>query len=112
MNLCYEFHDGHLSAYFLDDDLRSRVNDNMYGNDYGFSMIGTDSGVTVAILTAGDSDAYALGIHDGTVITGWDGMNFTHMPELDSPYAYPIVGVVCVTIVVTCLIILKKKKWF
>lgn len=73
MNLCYEFHDGHLSAYFLDDDLRSRVNDNMYGNDYGFSMIGTDSGVTVAILTADDSDAYALGIHDGTVITGWDG---------------------------------------
>ena len=73
MNLCYEFHDGHLSAYFLDDDLRSRVNDNMYGNDYGFSMISTDSGVTVAILTAGDSDAYALGIHDGTVITGWDG---------------------------------------
>ena len=73
MNLCYEFHDGHLSAYFLDNDLRSRVNDNMLGNDYGFSMISTDSGVTVAILTAGDSDAYALGIHDGTVITGWDG---------------------------------------
>ena len=47
-----------------------------------------------------------------TLITGWYGMNFTHMPELDSPYAYPIVGVVCVTIVVTCLIILKKKKWF
>lgn len=47
-----------------------------------------------------------------TLITGWYGMNFTHMPELDSPYAYPIVGIVCVTIVVTCLIILKKKKWF
>lgn len=47
-----------------------------------------------------------------TLITGWYGMNFTHMPELDSPYAYPIVGVVCVAIVVTCLIILKKKKWF
>ena len=47
-----------------------------------------------------------------TLITGWYGMNFTHMPELDSPYAYPIVAIVCVTIVVTCLIILKKKKWF
>ena len=47
-----------------------------------------------------------------TLITGWYGMNFTHMPELDSPYAYPIVAVVCLTIVVTCLIILKKKKWF
>ncbi len=73
MNLCYEFHDGHLSPYFLDDDLRSRVNDNMLGNDYGFSMIGTDSGDIVAIVTDSSSAAYALGIHDGTVITGWDG---------------------------------------
>ncbi len=47
-----------------------------------------------------------------TLITGWYGMNFTHMPELDSPYAYPIVAGVCLLIVVTCLIILKKKKWF
>ena len=47
-----------------------------------------------------------------TLITGWYGMNFTHMPELDSPYAYPIVAVVCLTIVVTCLILLKKNKWF
>ena len=47
-----------------------------------------------------------------TLITGWYGMNFTHMPELDSPYAYPIVAGVCLLIVTTCLIILKKKKWF
>ena len=47
-----------------------------------------------------------------TLITGWYGMNFTHMPELDSPYAYPIVAGVCLLIVITCLIILKKKKWF
>ena len=73
MNLCYEFHDGHLSPYFLDDDLRSRVNDNMLGNDYGFSMIGTDNGDIVAIVTDSSSAAYDLGIHDGTVITGWNG---------------------------------------
>ena len=47
-----------------------------------------------------------------TLITGWYGMNFVHMPELDSPYAYPIVAGVCLLIVVTWLIILKKKKWF
>jgi magnesium transporter len=47
-----------------------------------------------------------------TLITGWYGMNFTHMPELDEPIAYPIVFCVCLTIVITCLIILKKKKWF
>ena len=47
-----------------------------------------------------------------TLITGWYGMNFTHMPELDSPYAYPIVGGVCLLIIVISLIVLKKKKWF
>ncbi|MBR7020510.1 MAG: magnesium transporter CorA [Lachnospiraceae bacterium] len=47
-----------------------------------------------------------------TLITGWYGMNFTHMPELDEPIAYPIVFIVCICIVTTCLIILKKKKWF
>ena len=36
-------------------------------------MIGTDNGETVAILTDEDSAAYDLGIHDGTVITGWNG---------------------------------------
>jgi len=47
-----------------------------------------------------------------TLITGWYGMNFKYMPELDWPYSYPIVFGVCVLIASTILIILKKKKWF
>ncbi len=47
-----------------------------------------------------------------TFIVGWYGMNFEHMPELKSAYAYPIVlsGV----IIITCgmLIYFKKKDWF
>ena len=46
-----------------------------------------------------------------TLITGWYGMNFRFMPELDKPYAYPIVLAVCIGIVVGCLIWFKKKKW-
>lgn len=46
-----------------------------------------------------------------TLITGWYGMNFRHMPELDYPWAYPAVLVVCVGIVIACLVYFKKKKW-
>ena len=46
-----------------------------------------------------------------TLITGWYGMNFTHMPELDSPYGYPVVTVAALVIAVASLLYFKKKKW-
>ena len=46
-----------------------------------------------------------------TLITGWFGMNFKYMPELNQPWAYPVVGAVCILIAVVSLIIFKKKKW-
>ncbi len=46
-----------------------------------------------------------------TLIVGWYGMNFVHMPELQSPYGYPAVIALCVLIVIICLIFFKKKKW-
>ena len=46
-----------------------------------------------------------------TLITGWYGMNFTHMPELDSPYGYPVVIVAALMIAVVSLMYFKKKKW-
>lgn len=45
-----------------------------------------------------------------TLIVGWYGMNFTHMPELDSPLAYPIVILVCILIIIGSIIFVKKKK--
>ena len=46
-----------------------------------------------------------------TLIVGWYGMNFRYMPELESPYGYPIVILVSLAIVISCLIFFKKKKW-
>jgi len=46
-----------------------------------------------------------------TLIASFYGMNFKHMPELDSKYAYPMVIAVMVLITVIMLIFFKKKKW-
>ena len=46
-----------------------------------------------------------------TLITGWYGMNFRYMPELEQKWAYPAVLVLCLVIVIACLWYFKKKKW-
>jgi magnesium transporter len=46
-----------------------------------------------------------------TLIVGWYGMNFQYMPELDSPYAYPIVIVVSLSVVLLSLLFFRIKKW-
>ncbi|MBR0160198.1 MAG: magnesium transporter CorA [Oscillospiraceae bacterium] len=46
-----------------------------------------------------------------TLIVGWYGMNFTHMPELDSPLGYPLVIVASIVIIAGMLVFFKKKKW-
>ncbi|MGN0484312.1 MAG: CorA family divalent cation transporter [Lachnospiraceae bacterium] len=47
-----------------------------------------------------------------TLIAGWYGMNFAFMPELSSPYGYPVVIGVSIFIVVFSLIFFKKKKYW
>ncbi|MBP3797095.1 MAG: magnesium transporter CorA [Ruminococcus sp.] len=46
-----------------------------------------------------------------TLITGWYGMNFIHMPELAWRASYPVVILISISIVVGCLWFFKKKKW-
>ena len=43
-----------------------------------------------------------------TLITGWYGMNFEHMPEL--AHGYPYVAVISAFVVIVCVWIFKKKK--
>lgn len=47
-----------------------------------------------------------------SLVAGWYGMNFTGMPELGWKYGYPAVILVCISIVVICLWIMKKKKFW
>lgn len=47
-----------------------------------------------------------------SIITGWYGMNFAYMPELEYRWSYPILFGVCILVVVIGLVISKKKKWW
>lgn len=47
-----------------------------------------------------------------TLMVGWYGMNFVHMPELSSPWGYPLFILVSILISIALLIYFKKKKWF
>ena len=46
-----------------------------------------------------------------TLIAGWYGMNFLHMPELEWVYGYPVIILISVLIVAGCLYWFRKKKW-
>ncbi len=47
-----------------------------------------------------------------TLIVGWYGMNFIYMPELNSKIGYPGVIIFSILIVIFCIWIFKKKKFF
>lgn len=46
-----------------------------------------------------------------TVITGWYGMNFRYMPELNWRGSYPLLAGICVCGIIAGIVVLKKKKW-
>ena len=46
-----------------------------------------------------------------TTITGWYGMNFSNMPELDWEYGYASVIVLCAIIIAAEFAFFKYKKW-
>jgi magnesium transporter len=47
-----------------------------------------------------------------TFIAGVYGMNFTHMPELEWTYSYPVVWLIFVGTTLAMLVYFKKKGWF
>ncbi|MFP4384010.1 MAG: magnesium/cobalt transporter CorA [Spirochaetia bacterium] len=46
-----------------------------------------------------------------TFITGIYGMNFKYMPELDFPWAYPLILGVMIMVSIGMIIFFKRKKW-
>jgi len=47
-----------------------------------------------------------------TFLTGWYGMNFKTMPELDWRYGYVMVICIAVSVVLTMAIFFKRKQWW
>lgn len=70
------------------------------------SLLAEKQNHIVTLLTVVTTIAVPL-----TVITGWFGMNFTHMPILSKPWGYPTVIVFSVALSAIFLLIFKKKKW-
>lgn len=68
----YEFHDGHVQ-YSTSENIAGRAEDRYYGNDYGLSVIMLKDGRYVAVNVKKDSDAAKAGIHNGTLVTEWNG---------------------------------------
>lgn len=46
-----------------------------------------------------------------SLLAGWYGMNFAHMPELESPYGYLVIILVSVLIILAEIWYFKKKDW-
>lgn len=46
-----------------------------------------------------------------TLLTGWYGMNFSGMPELNWEYGYLVIIVVSIVVLVALVLFFRRKKW-
>lgn len=69
-----EFHDGHVAYSPNNENVEKQASEQICGNDYGLSLMTLTNGQTVAVNVEKDSTIAKAGIHNGTVITAWDGM--------------------------------------
>jgi magnesium transporter len=73
--------------------------------------------VNLSLVTFGQNEVmkklagWAAMLAAPTLLTSWYGMNFTHMPELSQPWAYPVIIMVMLTVVGGIYIGLKRSKW-
>ena len=104
-----------LSVYFRD------VYDHVYRVNESISamreMLTAAINVNLSLVTFGQNEVmkklagWAAMLAAPTLITSWYGMNFTHMPELEKPWAYPtIIGIVA-CVVTGIYAALRRAKW-
>ena len=73
--------------------------------------------VNLAMVSVGQNEVvkrlagWAALLAAPTLIASWYGMNFHHMPELDKPYAYPLLILLTVSICVGLFVWLRREKW-
>jgi len=80
-------------------------------------MLAAAINVNLSLVTFGQNEVmkklagWAAMLAAPTLITSWYGMNFTHMPELEKPWAYPTITIVVAAVVSTIYLALKRAKW-
>ena len=104
-----------LRVYFRD------VYDHVYRVNESISamreMLTAAINVNLSLVTFGQNEVmkklagWAAMLAAPTLITSWYGMNFTHMPELEKPWAYPTVIGIVACVVTGIYITLKRAKW-
>jgi len=104
-----------LRAYFRDIyDHVFRVNESISAMR---EMLTAAINVNLSLVTFGQNEVmkklagWAAMLAAPTLITSWYGMNFTHMPELSQPWAYPAAMGLVACVVGTIYLWLKRAKW-
>jgi magnesium transporter len=104
-----------LRAYFRDVyDHVFRVNESIGAMR---EMLTAAINVNLSLVTYGQNEVmkklagWAAMLAAPTLITSWYGMNFTHMPELSQPWAYPVLMAVVACLVTIIYVVLKRAKW-
>ncbi len=104
-----------LRAYFRD------VYDHVFRVNEAISamreMLAAAINVNLSLVTFGQNEVmkklagWAAMLAAPTLITSWYGMNFTHMPELNQPWAYPAVIIIVLTVVIGIYMALRRANW-
>ncbi|SFS05789.1 magnesium transporter [Dyella sp. OK004] len=105
-----------LRAYFRDVyDHVFRVNESISAMR---EMLAAAISVNLSLVTFNQNEVmkklagWAAMLAAPTLLTSWYGMNFTHMPELSQPWAYPVIIIVVISVVAGIFLGLKRAKWF
>lgn len=90
-DFCERFYDGHVNWSIANNAAMAQMNEKLYGNDYGLSMITLDGGEMIAVSVEPGSEAEGAGIRTGTVITHWDGVPVQQAKEtFRMPFRPPV----------------------
>ena len=80
-------------------------------------MLGAAMTVSLSLVTVRQNEVvkrlagWAALLAASTLIASWYGMNFRHMPELDSPWAYPVIIGVTASICGGLFVALRRAHW-
>ena len=91
----------------LDNQLNALKDYSLQIKEMYQNKIDTHQNKIMTVLTVATTIFFPL-----SIITGWYGMNFKNMPELNNPYGYIIVIGASILVVIIEMLILKKKKFF